>query len=278
VSVAFISHQSLSKNIAAAAMDILGAVVNRNELLPPFSMRRLVGEPRWQISGRDFVNTGRDFVDKLVQDAGLTPDTRVLDLGSGCGRIAIPLTNIIGKSGRYVGLEPKRPLVLWCQREITRACPNFQFLHCDLYNSLYNPRGTIKADSLTFPFEDNQFNLVVATSLFTHLEPLAARNYISEASRVLEPGGRVFATFFLLENGTRSADGSLDFRHSYDDDGNVRVIDTVVPERAVAYATDWLLSVFQACGLRLIPPVRLGSWTGRQAAYSGQDVLIVEKE
>ena len=73
--MAFISHQSLSKNIATVAMDILGAVVNRNQLLPPFSMRRLVGEPRWQISGRDFLNTGRHFVDKLVQDAGLTPDT-----------------------------------------------------------------------------------------------------------------------------------------------------------------------------------------------------------
>ena len=72
--MAFIPHQSLSKNIATVAMDVLGAVVNRNQLLPPFSMRRLVGEPRWQMRGRDFLNTGRHFVDKLVQDAGLTSD------------------------------------------------------------------------------------------------------------------------------------------------------------------------------------------------------------
>ena len=221
----FIPHQSLSKNIATVAMDVLGAVVNLNELLPPFSMRRLVGEPRWQMSGRDFLNTGRHFVDKLTQDAGLTTDTRLLDLGSGCGRIAIPLTNIIRQSGRYVGLEAQRLLVLWCQRHITQAYPNFEFLHCDLYNRLYNPRGALKAEDLTFPFEQNQFNLVVATSLFTHLGPEAARNYIREASRVLEPGGSMFATFFLLENGTRSVDGGLDFRHSYDEGGSVRVID-----------------------------------------------------
>ena len=274
----FIPHQSLSKNIATVAMDVLGAVVNLNELLPPFSMRRLVGEPRWQMSGRDFLNTGRHFVDKLTQDAGLTTDTRLLDLGSGCGRIAIPLTNIIRQSGRYVGLEAQRLLVLWCQRHITQAYPNFEFLHCDLYNRLYNPRGALKAEDLTFPFEQNQFNLVVATSLFTHLEPEAARNYIRESSRVLEPGGSMFATFFLLENGTRSVDGGLDFRHSYDEGGSVRVIDPAIPESAVAYSTEWLLPVFQAYGLRLAPAVRLGSWTGRQPGYSGQDVLIMKKD
>ncbi len=45
------------------------------------------------------------------------------------------------------------------------------------------------------------FDLIIATSIFTHLQPGAAQNYIFQCARFLETGGRLFATFYLLENG-----------------------------------------------------------------------------
>jgi SAM-dependent methyltransferase len=271
----FLPGQSLPKQVAAIAMDVLGAVVNRREVLPPFSMRRLIGEPRWQLRGEDFRSQGQHLVEKLSQDMDLTPSTRLLDLGSGCGRIAIPLTKILGPSGRYVGLEPNKALVRWCDRRITNVYRNFEFLHCDLYNQFYNPKGTIRPETLSFPFANSLFDTVVATSLFTHLTPDATCNYLRECGRVLKRGGRLFATFFLLDNGTQSPTG-LDFRHPLCE--SAKVTDSTLPERAIAYTLDWLLGVAASHGIQLVPPVRWGGWTGRQPGYSFQDVLILEKQ
>jgi ubiquinone/menaquinone biosynthesis C-methylase UbiE len=271
----FLAGQSLPRQIAAIGMDALCAVVNRNELLPPFSMRRLIGEQGWQLRSADFQRQGQHFVEKLSQDVGLTQDTRLLDLGSGCGRIAIPLTRILGPSGLYVGLEPNRAMVRWCERRIASAYQNFEFLNCDLYSELYNPNGTIRPETLSFPFANSLFDIVVATSLFTHLTPNATCNYFRECARVLKRRGRMFATFFLLDNGTQSPTG-LDFRHQLGE--MAKVTDPALPERAIAYAVDWVLGVAASHGIQLVPPVRWGGWTGRKPEYSFQDVLILEKQ
>ena len=245
-------------------------------LLPPLSMRCSVGENLWDVYGERFEITGRHFVEKLSRDAGLGPESRVLDLGCGCGRIAIPLTEVISPSGLYRGLEASEAMVNWCRRKITPRFPNFQFLHCDVRSSVYNPIGREKPEALRFPFDEGSFDLVLATSVFTHLVPDAALNYIRECGWVLRSGGILFATAFLMESGTRSTDGALCFDHPLD--GIALSIDSVFPERAVAYPTDWLLDAGRQAGLELLPPVRWGAWSGRAQAYSGQDVLIFRKQ
>lgn len=271
-----IPRESLPKRVAAKLMDVAGIVLSRGVLLPPFSMRRTIGESRWQLKGEEFTIQGNHFVQKLIEDASLRPDSKVLDLGSGCGRIAIPLTKVLGTAGAYIGLEPMAKLVRWCLRKITPRFPNFEFRHCDIYNNLYNRTGTLRAESFTFPFESEYFDLVVATSVFTHLTPKAVQNYAGECSRVLKTRGKLFASFFLIENGTHGVNAGLDFDSIFEP--NVaRVIDPAIPERAVAYNTDWLVLQFDTKHLRLVPPIRWGCWTGKQPAYSGQDVLIFEK-
>ena len=264
------------KHVASKVMDIVGAVVNRRGLLPPFSMRRMVGEFRWQLMGEDFRIQGNHFAQKLTQDAGLRSDSTVLDLGSGCGRIAIPLIKILESTGTYYGLEPIEAMVKWCGAKVTSAFPNFQFCHCDVYNKVYNPIGTIQPEDFDFPFESRQFDLIVATSVFTHLTTKPLERYVTECSRVLEQGGRLFASFFLLENGARSYDGGINF--SYVLEPRVAMtINPSVPEKAIAYSVDWLLSLFGSHHMQLIPPIRWGCWTGRHPAYSGQDILILGK-
>ena len=268
---------SLPKALAAWTLDLLQAVLIRDPLLPPFSMRRLVGQSKWELNGDDFKKHGCHFVEKLVQDAGLESASRVLDLGCGCGRLAVPLTKVIGPSGGYVGLESIEPLVRWCRRSITSRFPHFQFIQAEVQNAVYNRRGKLQAETFRFPFEAGEFDLVAALSIFTHLLPRAAENYAAESARVLKRGGRLFATFYLIEEQTRSVHSSLDFSHELQP--GVLTIDPALPERAVAHRTDWLLQVFQRHGLGLVPPVRGGGWTGRQPAYSWwQDVLILEKQ
>ena len=43
----------------------------------------------------DFVRIGREFLDIFKTEAGLLPSDTVLDVGSGIGRMAIPLTDYL---------------------------------------------------------------------------------------------------------------------------------------------------------------------------------------
>ena len=92
--------------------------------------------------GHDFRNTGVHFAEKL-RDAGLHSGSHVLDIGSGCGRVAIPLTEIIDLSGSYSGLELCAPLVHWCSSRITPKYPHFRFVRCDLKNPHYPEESTL---------------------------------------------------------------------------------------------------------------------------------------
>jgi SAM-dependent methyltransferase len=237
-------------------------------------MRRFVGEARWDVGGFDFRNNGRHFAEKL-RDAGLHSGSHVLDVGSGCGRVAIPLTQVIGPDGRYTGLELNAPLVQWCSEHVTRKHPNFRFLPCDLKNPRYNPNGSGDPLTYIFPFPDGAFDLVVATSVFTHLLPEIAIHYLEECERVLMPGGGLFATFYFIDETVQSAESSLRFDHPWG--GNARVADPAHPEAAIGFKVEWILEQTSKAGLQLEPPVRYGTWSGRQDGYSGQDVLILRK-
>jgi len=262
--------------IEAFLIDRIRAVFQPGHLRPPAHMRWRVGEGPWDIYGRHFEFTGRHFQAKLQRDAGLNSASRVLDIGSGCGRLAIPLTEVIGPSGLYVGLEIIPSMVRWCRRNISARFPHFRFVRCAVQNSNYNPRQSQRAEDYKFPFETGQFDLVVATSVFTHLRPASAQNYIVQSARVLKPGGKLFVTAFLIENGNRSANSAFKFDHPLD--GIALTTKPNNPEKAVAYPVEWLLENLRSAKLELTQPVKRGSWTGESPAYSGQDVLILEKK
>ena len=153
-------------------------------------------------------------------------------------------------------------MVRWCRRHITRRFPNFQFIHCDVYNGVYNRFGKTAPEDYRFPLPDASFDVVFATSVFTHLQPPAAASYLAECARILKPGGKFFGTFFLIESGIRSPDDALHFQHPVQDVALSH--DALKPEWAIAYRTEWVLAQASQAGLKLIPPVYFGSWTGRK--------------
>ena len=76
--------------------------------------------------------------------------------------------------------------------------PSFRFQLADIRNAQYNPTGSQEARAYSFPYPDREFDLALAASVFTHLRPGEIERYVSEAARVLKPGGRLLASFFLL--------------------------------------------------------------------------------
>ena len=235
---------------------------------------RLVPPRRLDFSGHsDYVATGDEFLAYFVELGELQPSERVLDVGSGIGRMARPLAGYIDGDGSYDGFDVNRDGVGWCRRKYARR-PNFRFQVADLYNRRYNPRGAHAASEYRFPYDDGSFDFAIVTSVLTHLLEEEADHYLAETARVLKDDGRVLATFFLLNEESRKLikeeRSGLAF---LDPDEHVAVLDADLPEEAVAYDEKWLRSRLEAHGLSP-REVRYGSWCGREEFTSFQDMVL----
>ena len=247
-------------------LDAVDALSGRRDRLTPPRRMDFVGHSA-------FAATGDEFLGHFVALAGLGPDERVLDVGCGIGRMARPLAGYLSSDGSYDGFDVNRDGVAWCRRRYRRQ-PNFRFQVADLFNARYNPRGAQRADEYRFPYDDESFDFVIATSVFTHLLEADATHYAAECARVLAPGGRLFATFFLLNDDSRAAieagRAGLGF---LDVDQRVAILDEALPEEAVAYDDEWVFEVLRTNGLTF-DGEHAGSWSGGPEPVSFQDIVI----
>ena len=226
----------------------------------------------------DFRAIGAEFLERLVRDAGLLPGHRVLDVGCGIGRLALPLTQFLDEGGSYEGVDPVAGGIEWCSTTITPVYPAVRFRHLDLAHALYNPGGALQTVKTRLPFEDGSFDLVCMISVLTHLGPAEVLHYASEVARLLAPGGRCFATAFLMNGPARAAlaagNGKLGFDAA--GPGPVYQSNADVELAGVAFDEDVLLEKFLRHGLRRRSPAQYGHWSGRTMP-SFQDICIFEK-
>jgi SAM-dependent methyltransferase len=274
----------------------------RDSLTPPRRYLDFVGDS-------DFRATGEAFLDHFHELAGLRPEDRVLDVGCGIGRMARVLASELRPPGSYDGFDVVGEAIAWCARHYLETPAPFRFTHADLRNVQYNPGGRGSASTYRFPYGDDAFDLVIATSVFTHLLADEAANYLAEAARVLAPGGRLFATWFLLGDGpplgsslsggppprSSPSDGSplepaqdtsglagqparpgreaaFAFVHPV---GAAFAADPAAPAAAVAYRESWLRGRLGGVGLALREPLHRGSWHGA-SGVSFQDIVVAD--
>lgn len=233
--------------------------------LPPPSLRRWVG-------AEDFLAEGRWFVAELRRRGVLADGTRCLDLGCGCGRLALPLAEDGDPTvALYRGFDVDARCIRWCRRHIERHHPAFRFDHADLASASYNPRGREDPARYRFPHDDGAFDLAVAASLFTHLLPPAAERFLAEAGRVLRPGGALYLTAFLIAPAADPRRHAVAFQPAAARTAPTPlpclVHDPACPEAAVALDETWLLARAAAAGLELDGAV----------AYGRQDHLMLRR-
>lgn len=251
------------------AFDLL--LSRRDPLTPPKSKSYVIGG--------NYEMVGRRFLETLVNLGGLKPDERVLDVGCGIGRVAVPLTGYLNEEGSYEGIDVIPEAIRWCQKNITPRYPNFKFTLADVYNKEYNQRvGGASASEYIFPYKDEAFDFVFLTSVFTHMLPDEVDNYLSQIARVLKPNGRCLITYFLLnqESLRLLAEGrsTIDFRHAF---GVYRVKEKETPEAAVAYREEYVRSLYEKHGLRIDESIRYGKWCDRAHGVGLQDAVVAHK-
>jgi SAM-dependent methyltransferase len=228
--------------------------------------------------GGDFLGIGREFRKYFIELGGLRPEQSVLDIGSGCGRMAVPLLDYL-TTGTYDGIEIMKKSVTWCRRAITPRYPNFRFHHADIRNRQYNPSGRLRAEDYRFLFPDSRFDFVFLTSVFTHMLPPSVENYLREIARVLKPGGRCLITWFLLDDTSRklctTEKSQLNFQFDF---GDYRSTHNRIPESAVAYEEDAALNLYRRNSLVPGLPPYYGRWCGRERGVSFQDIIVATRE
>jgi SAM-dependent methyltransferase len=148
---------------------------------------------------RFFLASAQSEAQRLVRRCGLSTASTVLDIGCGVGRLPIGILDQVGDIRAYRGVDIQSKSIRWCKLHIGDAHPGFQFRRIDVRNRCYNPRGVPLNESFRLPFDDEAFDVIYLYSVFSHMLQDDVSVYLSEFSRLLAPGGRVFLTAFLEE-------------------------------------------------------------------------------
>lgn len=129
--------------------------------------------------GGDFELVGNIELD-LLRKCGLTERHSIIDIGCGSGRLAIPLGKHM-PGVTYLGTDVIQSLLDYAK---TLTPPHFRYV-------LHKAVG--------IPADDSSADFVVAFSVFTHLFYEQSFGYLTDAVRVLKPGGTIVFSFLEME-------------------------------------------------------------------------------
>ena len=242
--------------------------------LPPVPYINIIGSDTHAHFKTAMITSFREFVDRF----SLNPDSVVLDIGCGCGRLAIPFSKFL-TTGRFHGVDVWKDGIDWCNDNIASAHPGFAFTHLEARNNYYfeDFDPTVENDFQLEAVDDASLDFAYAISVFTHLSANDSLAYLKELSRTLKPDGAASLTTFIID----------DFFFAYRArTGRHRAVKEFSEGCYHAYQGQDFFAGFtrrlwtQMCaqaGLRIIS-YELGKWAEKPGASGYQDVFVVMKE
>jgi len=254
---------------AADPIDLVALSISRRSFLPVLSTRMRASGPSLDFGGKNFVDGGRRTATLLRTWAGVTPDSKILEIGCSCGRNAIGLAEFL-RDGNYTGMDIDNVALGAARRNRLLRRKGFVFDFLDVRNDVYNPGGAFSASEYALPHPAESFDVVFLISVFTHMVTDEVRNYAEQIARVLKPGGRCLVTAFLLD---RPMQRQFPYRmqeHS--------ISSQEFPSLAVAYNFSFLAAAFAEHGMTSSSGPLWGKVHGDGALTPEvQDVMVFTK-
>jgi SAM-dependent methyltransferase len=208
--------------------------------IPPIELRRMVGLTNVET----FDNPSGELLFSLRRQSRVTPEIpvdaydAVFDFGCGCGRVARQLLQQKPRPRRYVGIDVHRGMIAWCTQNLSPIDRNFHFRHHDVYSPTYAAENSYRLAE-PFPVNDEEFSLLIAGSVFTHLFQQQAAYYLYEVARILRPQGIAFTTWFFFDK------ESFPFLRP----GPYCLYASLDPTAAVIYDRRWFIDTVRRSGL-----------------------------
>jgi SAM-dependent methyltransferase len=271
-------------------LDWLYLPLDRSYICRTRNIRRLPDLARRKGGRRSYAEwayTVGVFQTLLFETLDKRDGVEMLDVGCGTGFMAIAAEPFLGPNGRYVGIDVMKGDIDYCRKRY--RSPGFEFIHFDINNPEYAP--TQQRQRTPWPLDGGAFDLVTASSVWTHLNEDDALFYMAEVARVLKPGGKALITFFLMDELYQSGLGARSHALSryHETPQDMWVFDQPaygsrdwfcptwarVPESAIGVTTDGFNRLVTSSGLGTVRHYQ-GTWKETPGPYF-QDVVVFKK-
>jgi SAM-dependent methyltransferase len=213
-----------------------------------------------------------EVVNGLYDNRGL-----ILDIGCGYGRLAYALYRK-GFEGDYLGYDVKDEAIRWLTHNFTPVASRYRFIHIDVQNDRYNPKGEQTATDLRLGVLPRAPTLVLVLSVFTHMHGQDISRYLETIADVMNDRTLLYVTFFLLNPEQQASEDSgrtaRPFRHIISE--HCRYFSSEDPLWAIAFTDEWVDTTITSAGLQVKKKL-YGTWAGRRNAKVFQDTLFIRK-
>ena len=136
--------------------------------------------PRWydRLNRFHFLGKESQFRERTVELAGITSGQTVLDVGCGTGNLTMAAKVRAGADGQVYGNDAAPEMICEAERKaaVSQLAIRYQVALIE-----------------DIPYPDGKFDVVLSSLMLHHLPKQLKRRGIAEISRVLKPGGRLFA-------------------------------------------------------------------------------------
>jgi SAM-dependent methyltransferase len=137
----------------------------------------------WSLVGPTNKDDFYSFAEKKLEwmrQVGLTPDSRILDVGCGTGQVGTALEKYLSERGCYYGVDIAAEAIQFCKENLKR--PNFHFKQSGM---------------LSVPLSGLEFDCIIFFSVFTHTYVEESRALLTEAKRLLAQSGVVLGDILV---------------------------------------------------------------------------------
>jgi len=240
--------------------------------LPPLALMNKIGS----FDEEHFKANSVGFFKEIASRLRVSRDASVLDLGCGCGRMAIPFVDFL-RHGRFYGCDVWDAGVAWCNENLTSTGNAAFYVQSAENNYYFEQFNSEKKNNFKLGWlPDGALDASYAISVFTHLIQEDVESYLNEIARGTKAGGLGYFTFFIIDKyfwAYRERTGnhmavkpSADGRH-YAYEGQ---------DFFGGYTMGTLLRIFDAAGWDVVS-FELGSWAEKPGSRNYQDTFILER-